>query len=130
MFFLTLCPIRSDYYLEPVFYWHDLLTFFSGAVFLAIPIGVFVFCWKNFVTNAPARRPAVSLLGLAEPALYSEPPPLYSEPPVYPETPLYSQPQEVEEADPFAWMVLLYLVTGLLTFSLGVFAFEAVHAFG
>ena len=90
MFFVTLCPIRSDYYFDSAFGWSDVLTFFSVAVVVAIPIGVFVFWWRNFVTGTPAHG----------------------------------------EAGPSEWFVLVYLVMLLITFSLGILAFEAVHGFG
>lgn len=106
MFILTLCPVSDyDFYFDPGVGLSDFLSFFSAAAFLAIPIGIFVFCWRNFVTDAAPQRSEVRALSLDEPIVYAE------------------------EAGPSVFLVPLYLLTGMLTFCLGVLAFEVVHAF-
>ncbi|HSK64144.1 MAG TPA: hypothetical protein VK893_09890 [Pyrinomonadaceae bacterium] len=110
MFFLTLCPTPEyEYLFDPVFGLFDFLGFFSVAAVLAIPIGMFVFWWNNFVANQPAPRSEEEVLSLDDNA------------------PLYSTHEEPGHS---TWMVALYLLTGLVTFSLGVLAYDAVHAFG
>ena len=86
MFFLSLCTPARNY--DQIFSWTEFIEFVSAAAFLAIPMVVFLFLWKNFATNAPAPRPAYS-----------------------------------------AWIVALYLLTTLVTFSLGVLVFETVQSF-
>lgn len=52
MYFLTLCPINNNY--QPVVSYIDFVGFLSVAAFLAIPVVIFVFLWRNFAVNAPA----------------------------------------------------------------------------
>jgi hypothetical protein len=103
MFILSLCPVTNY---DPILGWTDIVGFVGVAAFLAIPVVIFIFLWRNFATNAPDPRSEVVTLGLDEPPIY------------------------FEEAGPSTWMVGLYLLMGLVTFSLGVLASEVVHALG
>ena len=124
MFVLSLCPVPDyDYYFfDTSGFLVDFAGFFSAAAFLAIPVAIFVFCWNNFVTAAAATR--ASLLGL------DDRPPRYSEAPIYPEPLPNPEPHQAPEPAFPLLMIVLYVLTGLLTFSLGVLAFEAVQALG
>jgi hypothetical protein len=106
MFFLTLCPVSEyDYFFDPAYGASDFLGFVSVTAFLAIPIGIFVFLWRNFATDAADPTP--------EEIVFS-----FEHPPVY-----------FAEAGLSTWMVALYLLAGLATFSLGVLVSEIVHSF-
>ncbi len=106
MFFLTLCPVYEyDYLFDPVYGVSDFLSFVGVTAFLAIPIGIFVFLWRNFVPDAADPTPAEIVFSFADPPVY------------------------FAEAGPPTWMVAVYLIAGLATFSLGVLVSEIVHSF-
>ena len=104
MFFLTLCPVPEyAYLLNPETDLYDFLHFFSVAAVLAIPIGALLFWWNNFVTHPRTQKAEVFDLRFD------------------------CSPRD---PGPSAWSAVLYLLVGLLTFGLGVLAFDAVHGFG
>ena len=103
MFLLLLCPVSRDY--GPVVSWTDFVSFVSAAAFLAIPVVIFVFLWKNFAANAAAPPSEAVGFGLDAPS------------PISLNTGLSG------------WAVALYILTGFVTFTLGFLAFQAVQAF-
>src|SRR5690242_16796395 len=72
------------------------------------PSTLIVILWKVFVTNRRTPRGNLTVLRLDESAETYSP---------------------MASAGPSDSLVILYLLTGMLTFSLGVLAFDAVRAF-
>ena len=103
MFFLLLCPMSRDY--TSVLTWTEFVSFVSVASFLAIPICIFIFLWRNFAANAAAPPSEAVGFGLDAPS------------PVSLNTGLSG------------WAVALYILTGFVTFTLGFLAYQAVQAF-
>ena len=72
------------------------------------PSTLIVILWKVFVTNRRTPRGNLTVLRLDESSATYSP---------------------MASAGPSDLLVILYLLTGMLTFSLGVLAFDAVRAF-
>lgn len=88
---------------------YSLMTFIEDTAELMVyttPGAVALLCWKFFVTNRRTARGDITVLRLDESSQTYSP--------------------EVD-LGPSAAIVILYLLTALATFSLGVLAFEAVR---
>src|SRR5215213_11443605 len=109
LFISALCPLYEEQFLlAPTVDLADFLGFFFVSAVFAFPIAVGVVLWKNFVTDRPSLPPEVGVLGLDDrPSLYSE----------------------TTEPGVSAWTILLYFLTSLITFGLGVLLFHTVQAF-
>ena len=100
----------------PVYGPDDFIGFLLIAGFFGLQIAAGYLLWKAYVVGSPSLLRGVSVLGLNDDTSH---------------TPTCSEPAHECEppADLPIWPVVMYLVAGLATFSLGVLAFEAVHLF-
>jgi hypothetical protein len=103
----------------PVYELNDFVGFLLIAFFFGLQIAAGTLLWKAYVVGSPTLLRGVSVLGLT-----NKPP--------EPAASTYPEPaSECEPAEPSLrpLNVFVYLLTSMLTFSLGVLAFEAVHRF-
>jgi hypothetical protein len=93
---------------ELTYGWMIFLQDVNELLLYTAPAAGCILLWKHFVTGKRGLRADMVTLGLDDSAkVYSELP-----------EPAISN-----------WIVVLYLITGLATFTLGVLAFSVVHAF-
>lgn len=112
----------------PVYQLNDFTGFLLVAFFFGLQIAAGTLLWKAYVVGSPTLLRGVSVLGLNDNTPLP-PPSTYS---LFPSTPAYAEPAhdcEPAESNLAALRVYLYLLTSMVTFTLGVLAFEAVHRF-
>jgi len=92
---------------EMIYRWATFVQDVGEFMVYTTPSAIAVVLWKVFVTNRRTARGNITVLRLDESS--------------------HTYSPEVA-VGPSAWMVVLYVLTSLATFSLGVLAFEAVQS--
>jgi hypothetical protein len=101
---MMLCPLSNSYYFDSPWYqvW-DFVELVSVLMILLVPPAIGYMLWRIFVTNRMSPRGGVCVLGLCETS---------------------ATPAEMYGRRISCWTFGLYVLTGLLTFKLGLLAFD------